>query len=121
MPTGVNNSPAVKDQLKPAFIQQNAVNENYYIIVGTTGRPAQGPPIEVQPGTSVTLRAHNGQDAGNAKLVRVARRVSMLGAKLGTPITPDSEISWPCNNLREVCVVGTAGDGVCINVQAGRR
>lgn len=117
-PTGLRNSPGVA--AKPGFGPQ-AVNISHQVLINTTGVPQQLQPIMVPPGTLVAIRAHNGTDAGNQHVVRLADNSEALTGNLGSVITPDSEISWPCDNTGQIWVVGTAGDGVQIKIQRGRQ
>jgi len=122
-PTGLRNSVGLINApglaAKPGFMP-TSVNQSVYVILGATGVPQQAPPINVPGGTLVSIRAHNGTNAGNANIVRISRQPELLGEIDGDPITPDSDISWPCDNLGQIWVVGTAGDGIRISIQAGR-
>lgn len=117
-PTGLSNSSSLN--AKPGF-GTTSVNQSVYVILRATGVPQQAPPIVVPGGSMVAIRAHNGANAGNQYLIRVSRQPELLGSQDGDPITPDSEISWPCDNLGQIWVVGTAGDGIRISIQRGSR
>jgi hypothetical protein len=116
-PTGFRNSPGVA--FKPGFLTRS-INQSVYVILNATGVPQQAPPINVPAGTLVSIRAHNGANGGNVATVRISHQPELLGSTDGDPITPDSDISWPCDNLGQIWVVGTAGDGIRISIQAGR-
>lgn len=119
-PTGLSNSPGVA--AKPGF-GATAINIAYQVLIAATGVPQVLPGVTIPPGTLVAIRAHNGTDAGNQHVVRVAdnRDALTTAGTLGSTITPDSEISWPCDNGGTIWVVGTAGDGVQIKIQRGRQ
>jgi hypothetical protein len=70
--------------------------------LANTNVPQQAPQIVVPPNSMVAIRAHNGTNLGNANLVRIGRQPELLGSMDGDPITPDSEISWPCDNLGQI-------------------
>lgn len=116
-PTGLTNAPGVA--FKPGFLP-TSINNAFYVILGATGVPQQAQPVYVPPGALVSVRAHNGTDAGNAHIVRLGRDPDTLSGVNGDPITPDSDISWPCDNTVTMWVVGTEGDGVRVSIQAGR-
>jgi hypothetical protein len=99
-----------------------SVNRSFYVIVptGGTGVPVQAPSIFVPGGCTVAIRAHNGQNTGNTNIMRVANQQEILAGSGGDPITPDTEISWPCDNTGQIWIAGTAADGVRISIQAGR-
>ena len=117
-PTGLRNSPGVNP--KPGFAA-TSINFSFYVIILTTGVPQRAPTNYVPAGTTVAIRAHNGQAAGNQGLIRLGYQPELLTGTDGDPITPDSEISWPCDNTHEIWVAGIAGDGIRVSVQAGRR
>jgi hypothetical protein len=71
-------------------------------------------------GATVTIRAHNGTNTGNANFVRVAHQPEILTGIGGDPITPDSEITWPADQTGQIWVVGTAADGINVKIQATR-
>jgi hypothetical protein len=116
-PQGLTNSPGV--QAKPGFLA-TTINQSFYVILAVTGVPQQCPPMYVPPGAQVSIRAHNGTDAGNQHIVRLAHQPELLGSTQGNPITPDSDISWPCNSTGEIWVVGNLGDGINVSIQAQR-
>lgn len=117
-PTGLRNSPGVTG--KPGM-GPRAINISHQALIVTTGSPQQLTPLFVPEGSLVSLRAHNGTDNGNQHIIRVADHPELLTGSLGTVITPDSEISWPCDNTGQIWVAGTASDGVQIKIQRGRQ
>lgn len=116
-PTGLRDSPGVAHK---QGVMHTTTNQSFYVILAVTGKPQQAPPMYVPPGAQVSVRAHNGLDGGNQHVVRLAHQPELLGAIEGDPITPDSDISWPCNTTGDIWVVGTAGDGIRVSVQAQR-
>jgi hypothetical protein len=117
-PTGLRDSPGVA--AKPGFLRKS-VNQSVYVIIAVTGVPQPAPPINVPGGSQVSIRAHNGLDAGNQHIVRISHQPELLSGIEGDPITPDSAITWPCDHLGQIWIAGTAGDGVRISIQAGRQ
>jgi len=118
-PTGLTNSPNVQAQNRAPNSVSRSVNQAFYVIIRTSNVPQQAPAVFVPRGASVLIRAHNGTSNGNADLVRVSDHQELLGTIDGDPITPDSEITWPCD-VTNFWIVGTAGDGVRVAIQAGR-
>jgi hypothetical protein len=116
-PTGLKDSPGVA--AKPGFAAITS-NQSFYVILRTTGVAQQAPPMFVPPGASVSIRAHNGANTGNTNVVYVGHQPELLAGTGGDPITPDSDISWPCNSCGEIWVNGTAGDGIRVSIQAQR-
>lgn len=104
---------------KPSW-QPVSINRAYYVILKASGVPQQGPSVFVPPNTLVSVRAHNGTNAGNTNTIRISKRPETFGIIDGDPLTPDSDISWPVDNLNQLWVLGTAGDGVRVAIQAGK-
>jgi hypothetical protein len=117
-PTGLTNAPGVS--AKPGWMPK-AFNNAHYVILDATGKPQPAQPVYVPAGSVVMIRAHNGVDAGNQHVIRVAHSPEELTGTGGDPLTPDTEITWPCDNTGVIWVSGTAGDGVRIAIQAGRK
>lgn len=115
-PTGLSNAPGVST--KPGWITRN-INNAFYVIIPASGL-VRSPHMTVPPGAAVNVRAHNGTNAGNANVVRISSQPELLGTIDGDPITPDSEIVWPCDTTGEIWVAGTAGDGIRVSIQANR-
>lgn len=122
MVKGLTDSPGLNPNVAPLpGFRATSMNQSVYVILNATGVPQSAPAIYVPAGASVTIRAHNGTSTGNAGLVRLAQQPELLSGTQGDPLTPDSDVSWPCDHLGQVWIAGTAGDGVRISIQAGRR
>jgi hypothetical protein len=116
-PQGLHDSVGVA--AKPGKLA-TSINQSVYVILAATGVPQRAPSMNVPAGVLVSIRAHNGTNAGNTNIVRIGRQPELLSGIEGDPITPDSDIAWPCDMLHEIWVVGTAGDGIRISIQAQR-
>jgi hypothetical protein len=130
MPTGLKNSPGLTGSggvigagamPRTGLVPRKAINYSVRMIFAVTGVPQVSQAIYVPPGTSVSIRAHNGLPTGNTAPCRVAqsREELLLSATSGDVITPDTSISFPVDNLGQVWAVGTAGDGIILSIQAG--
>ncbi|MGA9071864.1 MAG: hypothetical protein WB424_16495 [Terracidiphilus sp.] len=119
-PTGLSDAPSIQNQ-KPRNTAAKSINHSHFVIPPVINVPFQAQPIYVPPGTLVSIRAHNGTNAGNVNPVRIGHNYDELSGTGGDPITPDSDISWPCDNTGQIWVISSyAGDGVRISIQAGR-
>jgi hypothetical protein len=89
----------------------------------------RGPNVLVPPNANVYIRAWNNTAAGNVNPVYVGtsqESVNALGGiGKGNPITPNTEISFPIDNLQDIWVAMTGigggpgtGDGVVISIRA---
>jgi hypothetical protein len=79
--------------------------------------PQNGPAVEVPPGASVYVRAHNGTDTGNAHVAYVATSSDDVNTPLHrTNLAPNTQIAFPVANVRNVWAMGKTGDGVQIQV-----
>ena len=96
-----------------------AVNMAVQVTIKTTGTPVMCPSILVPPGAAVTVEANNGTDGGNAKTIRIGRTRESVAGSGGTPLSPDSEKSWPSSPTVQLWVNGTAGDAAVVKVQRG--
>ena len=120
-PTGLRNSPTIGTSGgKPPFLV-HAINRSLYVIIATANVPVPAQAMNVPPGAAVGIRAHNGTEAGNQKIVRIAGSPEELSNGGGDPLTPDTEISWPCDHLGQIWIAGAnVGDGVRISIQGAR-
>jgi hypothetical protein len=122
MPTGKKDSPGMNPNAAPLpGFRAASFNQSFYLILQNTGVAQPAPALNVPRGASVTIRAHNGTTTGNAAIIRLGRHPELLNGIDGDPITPDSDIAWPCDSTGEIWAKGTAGDGNRISIQAGRR
>ena len=119
-PTGLTNSAstAVSTYPQGTPTARKAVNKKYLYVFPASGL-VNGPSIAIAPGWSVSIRAHNGVDAGNQHVCKVATSYEELGGSQTETITPDTEITFPVDNLHQIWASGTAGDGIIISVRAG--
>jgi hypothetical protein len=115
-PTGLSNSP--KGNPSPSSPLLRSINRTYSVIVASTGIPQPCPPSAVEPGAQVSVRAHNGTTAGNTDPVFTALYREALFAGGGDAITPDTEINYPVDNIGQIWVTGTAGDGIKVSIRA---
>ena len=124
MPTGLKNSPDLGGpggMPEWAMQPRQAVNRQFTAIIATTGLAQPLPPVHVPPGANVSVRGHNGA-TGNTAVVRASvSRADLLQTNGGNPITPDTEISFPVDNVGQIWIVGTAGDGVVVAIRAPKR
>lgn len=118
-PQGLSNSPGLSSGVLTAPVQGFAVNEQLLIVIptGQTGVAQRVPPLRVPPGCQVAIRAHNGTDAGNSHIVRLASQPELLFGVGGIIITPDSDESYPCEHGGQIFFVGTAGDGIVFTIK----
>lgn len=130
MPTGLTNSPGLTGSggiigagAQPGKPTQPraAINQSVRMLFATTGVAQVSQPIFVPPNCNVYIRAHNGTAAGNGApcCVALSREDAQGGPSgRGDVITPDTEISYPVDNVRQIWAAGTAGDGIIISVRA---
>ena len=123
MPTGLKNSPDDASGLSSLHLAQSqprkAINQSIQVVFVATNVPQRLPGMIVPAGASVSLRGHNGTSAGNSKAVYAAQYAESLGAAGTYTITPDTEITYPVDNLAHIWVMGTLGDGIIVSVRAG--
>jgi hypothetical protein len=72
---------------------------------------ARFPPVIVPLGCSVSIRGGNGVQP-NAYNAYAAPYVEQLIGNGRVQISPDTEISYPCDNLNEIVCAGVPGDGL---------
>jgi hypothetical protein len=129
MPTGLSNSPGLTSSSAAGLIGKDAkigvpvqpraaINQTYRMIFAATGVAQVSQNIFVPPNCNVYIRAHNGQAAGNTAPCTVAITREALGTNQGDVITPDTEISYPVDNLHQIWAQGTLGDGIIISIRA---
>lgn len=97
---------------------RNAVQFSVQVIFTATNVPRRLPPLVVPPGCSVQLGGTNGT-AANAQLAQAALYPEQLfqGARLIPPSNgPQDAVSFPVDNLYQIWVMGTEGDGVYVSV-----
>jgi hypothetical protein len=130
MPTGLQNSPGLTGSggvigagstPSTGLVPRKAINYSVRMLFAVNDVPQVSQPVYVPPGTTVYIRAHNGTTTGNSAPCRVALSVGelSLGSTSGDVITPDTEISYPVDNLCQIWAAGTAGDGIIIAIRAG--
>lgn len=121
MPTGQNDSPAEQNQQNVPYGQgakAGAVNISIRTIIETTGVPLRSTGVFVPQGATVRVRAHNGTTTGNSAPVRLGSyREMLLEESVGDVLTPDTEIIFPVDNLAQIWVTGTAGDGIIVSIR----
>jgi hypothetical protein len=121
MPTGLTNTPGIIGAGSPgpnARPSRAAINNSVKAVFPTTGLAVNLPAIAVPANCSVYIRAHNGSNAGNTDPCRVAiNPEGLLGTK-GDVITPDTEITYPVNNLAQIWAIGLPGDGIIVSIRA---
>ena len=117
MPTGLFNSP--KNTAIPLAKTQTrrAINQNYQMIFAQTNLPQRFPGVIVPPGLSVSLRGQNGSPAGNSASCYASSNFNNVKGPKAYTITPDTEIDYPADNLAQIWVMGTAGDGVIASIR----
>jgi hypothetical protein len=121
MPTGLTDSPALVGSNRGGspHVAQSAINRSVLVILAATGVPQPVPGLLVPPGApTVRVRGGNGTPTGNTGVVRVALYREALAGTGGEPITPDTEIIYPLDNLAQLWVAGTAGDGISVSVRS---
>jgi hypothetical protein len=121
MPTGLTNSPGLDDTTQKLLglaqsLPRAAINISVQRVFANAS-PIRLPALIVPPGGSVTIRGNNGTTQGNTKSVFVALRSEDLQGAQGYTITPDTEISYPVDNLSQIYASGTAGDGIIVSVR----
>lgn len=94
---------------------------SYLVIIPASGY-AQFPPVSVPVGATVKLRAHNGQAAGNAAPVQIvgSRDQAIAATRTGYVLDADDDTEFPADNLSQIWVCGTPGDGAIANVAAAK-
>jgi hypothetical protein len=118
MPTGLTNTPFTRDQIPAVRPGRPAINATYKAIFSVTGQPINMPAVSVPPNASVYIRGHNGTNSGNAQPCRAALSPEGLLLTKGDVITPDTEITFPVNNLGQIWAVGTAADRIVVSIRA---
>lgn len=121
-PTGTRNDPTLQPGLGAALtprFKTYSVNQDHPFILASANVAQRAQPIFVPPDTLVAIRAHNGSSAGNNGNIKIARQPELLST--ATVLTPDTQISWPVDQLDQVWFIGAnAGDGIIISLQRGR-
>ncbi|HVW78784.1 MAG TPA: hypothetical protein VHB45_14320 [Alloacidobacterium sp.] len=94
---------------------------SYLVIIPASGY-AQFPPVSVPVGATVKIRAHNGQAAGNAAPVQIvgSREQAIAATRNGYVLDADDDTEFPADNLSQIWVCGTPGDGAIANVAAAK-
>lgn len=116
MPTGLKNSP---DFGKPAGTNvgpRAAICDSYQIVFANTNQPINFPSVIVPLGCSVSLRGVNG-GTPNLGVAFAARYPVALQSTRHATITPDTEVSYPADNLNEIWAMGTAADGLVATIR----
>jgi hypothetical protein len=130
MPKGLNNSPGLTGSggiiglgstPNTGLVPRKAINYSMRMIFTASGVPQPSQALRVPANTTVYIRAHNGTPTGNAAPCRVALSAAELsqGSTSGDVITPDTEISYPVDNLCQIWAAGTLGDGIILSIRAG--
>jgi len=102
----------------PPYLNKKNINRTFKAVIATTGVPQPLPPVNVENAASVAIRGYNGT-TGNAQPVWSGlHRESVTPLGQGDPITPDTEINYPVDNLGQIWICGTAGDGVVVSIRA---
>lgn len=74
------------------------------------------PPVVVPLGCTVAIRGGNGVRP-NAYTAYAANYAEQLAGNQRVQITPDTEISFPCDNLQEIICAGVPGDGLTVTIR----
>ncbi|HMG85589.1 MAG TPA: hypothetical protein VK574_07590 [Terracidiphilus sp.] len=120
-PTGLTNSK--EDNLGTAAGNmvgpRGAIFAVIQITFAASNQPIQFPQYLVPLGCSVSLRGDSGVGA-NAAIVFAAANPSALqpGGRRAS-ITPDTEITYPVDNVGQIWAMGTAGDGLLATIRGG--
>lgn len=115
--TGFAGIPTRSSQGTPT---SQSVNYSFKIVFAATGVPQAFPPLKIAPGWAVSVRGNNGTTDGNANAIYVARnRSALLLPSQTQTITPDTEISFPVDNVGQIWAVGTEGDGAIVSIRYG--
>jgi hypothetical protein len=97
--------------------RSSAINVNLQIVIPAAGiAGCQGFPVP--HGATVRILAHNGTDTGNTKVIRVSDNPGGVSGPRSTPLPPNSEITYPVDNLGMIFIAGTPGDGALVSVKA---
>lgn len=112
-----------KAQPAPPLVEmqpRNAVNIVLQLIFAATGVPMKFPAIRVPAGLTVGLTGTNGS-AANAQSAYAAsypENLTGIGRVVVPPsISPQNEVQFPADNLGQIWVMGTAGDGVVATIR----
>jgi hypothetical protein len=99
---------------------RNAVNIVIQLIFAATGVPMKFPAVAVPPGLTVGLTGTNGTVANtaNAYAASYPENLTQAGRVVIPPtLSPQSEVQFPADNLGQIWVMGTAGDGVVATIR----
>jgi hypothetical protein len=95
------------------------VNIMLRLVLAATGVPQRFRGVEVPPGCTVYLRGHNGAAAGNVAPIKVGVGPDEAASGPNRTVAPNTQISYPVQNTRDICIVGTLGDGAEVSIIGG--
>lgn len=99
---------------------RNAVNIVIQLIFAATNVPQKFPAVKVPLGLTVGLTGTNGSaaNAQNAYAASYPENLTGVGRVVIPPsISPESEVQYPADNLGQIWVMGTQGDGVVATIR----
>lgn len=98
---------------------RETVNITQRLVLAATGVPERFRGIEVPPGCTVFVRGHNGTAAGNVAPIKVGLGLDEAVNGPNRTVAANTQIPFPVQNTRDICVVGTLGDGAEISIIGG--
>lgn len=117
MPTGLNNTPQLGRPSSGSNVgPRKAICDSYQIVFAATASPVNFPPVIVPSGCSVALRGVNGSTPNLGVAFAGRYPTAVIGGRRFA-ITPDTEQSYPANNLAEIWAAGTIGDGLVATIR----
>jgi hypothetical protein len=117
MPTGLQNSPpffSPKQTAPAGKFPLPAINEQFAVVIASTGVPQPCPARRVPPGAQVTVRGK----VGNAAPVMTGLYREAVAGSAGYAVTADTEVFYPVDNLGLIWINGTAGDSALVAIRA---
>lgn len=120
MPTGLNNS---KDEANLGTAVNVGPRKAIFAVIQITfaasNQPLRFPQYLVPLGCSVSLRGDSGVGVNAAVVFAAANPGALQPGGRRASITPDTEITYPVDDIGQIWAMGTAGDGLLATIRGG--
>ena len=116
MPTGLKNTPAANLGRATNVGPRGAICDSYQIVFAATNQPVNFSSVIVPLGCSVSLRGVNGSNP-NLGVAFAGPYPAALSSGRRANITPDTEITYPVDNLNQIWCMGAQNDGLIATIR----